>query len=65
MDYCDPLGFTRQTEILLRGLGATNLIKECKRKNVSTNVLHKLNKEDFITLGNVYFECIFFFLLEY
>lgn len=48
----DFLGFTRQTETLLRGVGAHDLIQEFKRRNISTDTLHKLTKEDFIQLGN-------------
>lgn len=47
----DLLGFTRQTEALLRGVGAENLVKECRRRNISTDALHKLTKEDFVQLG--------------
>ncbi|XP_011068300.1 PREDICTED: uncharacterized protein LOC105154455 [Acromyrmex echinatior] len=47
----DLLKFTKQTETLLCGVGAQNLIKECKRRNISTYALHRLTKEDFIQLG--------------
>lgn len=48
------LGFTKQTETLLYGVGAQDLIKEFKRRNISTDALHKLTKEDFIQLGNTF-----------
>ncbi|TGZ38131.1 Synaptogyrin-2 [Temnothorax longispinosus] len=47
----DLLGFTKQTETLLRGVGAHDLIKEFQRRNISTDALHKLTKEDFVQLG--------------
>ncbi|KYM94890.1 Synaptogyrin-2 [Cyphomyrmex costatus] len=47
----DFLEFTKQTEMLLCGVGAQKLIKECKRRNISTNALHRLTKEDFVQLG--------------
>ncbi|KYN37630.1 Synaptogyrin-2 [Trachymyrmex septentrionalis] len=47
----DLLEFTKQTETLLCGVGAQNLVKECKRRNISTNALHRLTKEDFVQLG--------------
>jgi len=50
----DLLGFTRQTETILYGVGAQNLIKEFKRRNISTDALHKLTKEDFVQLGNTF-----------
>lgn len=50
----NPLGFNKHTEALLRGLGGSDLIKEFKRKDISTDVLHKLSKEDFILLGNIF-----------
>lgn len=52
IDY-DLLGFTKQTEMLLRSVGAQHLIGEFKSRNIATNALHKLTKEDFIRLGNV------------
>ncbi|XP_050453864.1 uncharacterized protein LOC126852762 [Cataglyphis hispanica] len=51
MDKYNSLGFSKHTETLLRGLGGSDLIKEFKRKDISTDVLHKLTKEDFIRLG--------------
>lgn len=61
----DLLGFTRQTETLLCGVGAQSLIKEFKRRNISSDALHKLTKKDFIQLGNmVYFDnCVYCFML--
>lgn len=50
----NSLGFNKQTEALLRGLGGYDLIKEFKRKDISTDVLHKLTKEDFMQLGNMF-----------
>jgi len=50
----DLLGFTKQTETILYGVGAQNLIKEFKRRNISTDALHKLTKEDFVQLGNTF-----------
>ncbi|XP_019885147.1 uncharacterized protein LOC109610477 [Camponotus floridanus] len=47
----DPIGFNKQTETLLYGVGGKNLIKEFKKRNISTDALHKLTKEDFIQLG--------------
>lgn len=48
----NPLGFNKQTEALLCGVGGNNLIKEFKKRDISSNVLHKLRKEDFVQLGN-------------
>lgn len=50
----DPLGFTKQTEILLYGVRAQNLIQEFKKRNISTDALHKLTKEDLVKLGNIF-----------
>lgn len=50
-EFVDPLGFTRQTELLLRGVEAQNLIQEFKKRNISTETLHKLAKEDLMKLG--------------
>lgn len=47
----DLIGFSKQTEALLCGLGGKNLIKEFKKRNISTDALHKLTKEDFVRLG--------------
>ncbi|KMQ90536.1 synaptogyrin-2 [Lasius niger] len=47
----NPFGFNKQTEALLCGVGGNNLIKEFKRRDISTDVLHKLTEEDFIQLG--------------
>ncbi|XP_025154870.1 uncharacterized protein LOC112588619 [Harpegnathos saltator] len=44
-------GFTEQTKMLLRNIGAQSLIKECKKRKISTDELHKLTKEDFMVLG--------------
>lgn len=54
MDKYNSLGFNKHTEALLRGSGGSDLIKEFKRKDISTDVLHKLTKEDFIRLGNIF-----------
>ncbi|KAL0106532.1 hypothetical protein PUN28_016315 [Cardiocondyla obscurior] len=59
----DFQGFTKQTEVLLRGVGAQDLIDEFKRRDISTDALRKLTKEDFIHLGNRLFSmknCIVF-----
>lgn len=50
-NYSDPLGFTKQTATLLRGLGASELIVECKKRNISTDVLHELTVQDLMMLG--------------
>ncbi|XP_012274194.1 uncharacterized protein LOC105696354 [Orussus abietinus] len=47
----DPLGFTKQTALLLKGLGCTDLIPQFKKRNISTTELSELDEEDFITLG--------------
>lgn len=47
----NPIGFNKQTEALLCGVGGNNLIKEFKKRDISTDALHKLTKEDFIQLG--------------
>ena len=49
--YFDPLGFTKQTATLLRGLGAPELIVECKKRNISTDVLQELTVQELIMLG--------------
>ncbi|XP_076382267.1 synaptogyrin [Megalopta genalis] len=50
-NYCDPFGFTKQTAILLRGLDASELIPSCKKRNISTDVLHELSVQEFMILG--------------
>ncbi|XP_033347806.1 synaptogyrin [Bombus vosnesenskii] len=50
-NYFDPFGFTKQTATLLRGLGASELIVECKKRNISTDVLHELTVQELIMLG--------------
>ncbi|XP_043516457.1 synaptogyrin [Frieseomelitta varia] len=50
-DYCDPFGFTKQTMSLLRGLGVPELIPECKKRNISTDILHELTVQELIMLG--------------
>lgn len=50
-DYYDPFGFTKQTMSLLRGLGVPELIPECKKRNISTDVLHELTVQELIMLG--------------
>ena len=48
----DVLGFTKQTEILLTGLGGgPEVIKEFRKRNISTDELAELNEIDLITLG--------------
>lgn len=47
----DPFGFTKQTATLLRGLNASELIPECKKRNISTDVLHELSVQELIMLG--------------
>ena len=49
----DPFGFTKQTMSLLRGLGAPELIPECKKRNISTDVLHELTVQELIMLGKL------------
>lgn len=51
--YFDPLGFTKQTATLLRGLGASELIVECKKRNISTDVLQELTVQELIMLGKL------------
>lgn len=51
--YSDPFSFTKQTATLLRGLGAPELIPECKKINVSTDTLHELSTQDLIVLGKL------------
>ena len=48
---CDPFSFNKQTATLLRGLGASELIAECKKRNISTHVLHELSTQELIMLG--------------
>ncbi|XP_071869590.1 synaptogyrin [Bombus fervidus] len=50
-NYSDPFGFTKQTATLLHGLGAPELIVECKKRNISTDVLHELTVQELIMLG--------------
>lgn len=50
-NYRDPFGFTKQTATLLRGLNASELISECKKRNISTDVLHELSVQELIMLG--------------
>ncbi|XP_078036898.1 synaptogyrin [Augochlora pura] len=50
-NYCNPFGFTKQTAILLRGLGASELIPACKERNISIDALHQLSIEEFMMLG--------------
>lgn len=52
-NYSDPFGFTKQTATLLRGLGASELIVECKKRNISTDVLHELTVQELIMLGKL------------
>lgn len=52
--FVNSLEFSKQTEMLLCGIGAKNLIQEFKKLNISTSALHKLTKEDFVKLGNIY-----------
>lgn len=54
----NPIGFNKQTEALLCGVGGNNLIKEFKKRDISTDALHKLTKEDFIQLGNTFISII-------
>lgn len=54
----DFSGFTKQTETLLCGIGANDLIKEFKIRGISTDALHKLTKEDFMQLGNTFVSVI-------
>lgn len=50
---CDPFSFNKQTATLLRGLGASELISECKKRNISTHVLHELSTQELIMLGKL------------
>lgn len=50
-NYEDPLGFTKRTASILEGLGAGDIINEFKKRNISTDALSKLTKDDFIKLG--------------
>ncbi|XP_047362971.1 uncharacterized protein LOC124954295 [Vespa velutina] len=43
--------YTKQTELILRNVGAGSLLKECQKRNISSNELHMLTKQDFIHLG--------------
>lgn len=48
----DILGFTRQTETLITGLGGTpGLIEEFRKRNISTDELTDLTEYDLIALG--------------
>ena len=49
-NYEDPLGFTKRTATILEGLGAGDIINEFKKRNISTDALSKLTKNDFIKL---------------
>ncbi|KOC70195.1 hypothetical protein WH47_08541 [Habropoda laboriosa] len=56
--YGDPFGFTKQTASLLRGLGASELIPECKKRNISTDVLHELSIQELVMLGEQHISLI-------
>ncbi|CAL7950871.1 unnamed protein product [Xylocopa violacea] len=49
--FYDPFGFTKQTATLLRGLGVSEIISECKKRNISTDILHQLSTQELIMLG--------------
>ncbi|XP_076757691.1 synaptogyrin [Xylocopa sonorina] len=49
--FYDLNGFTKQTATLLRGLGVPEIIPECKKRNISTDVLHQLSAQELIMLG--------------
>lgn len=49
----DFSGFTKQTATILCGIGAKDLIREFRKKDLSTSALFKLTKEDFMQLGNI------------
>ncbi|XP_033219515.1 uncharacterized protein LOC117174471 [Belonocnema kinseyi] len=51
----DVLGFTKQTETLIKGLGGTpDVIKEFRKRNISTDELSELTEFDLIKLGADY-----------
>lgn len=51
----DILGFTRQTETLITGLGGTpDLVEEFRKRNISTEELAELTEYDLINLGADY-----------
>lgn len=52
-NYYDPSGYNKQTATLLRGLGAPELIPECKKRNISIDVLHELSVQELIMLGKL------------
>ncbi|KAK0182393.1 hypothetical protein PV327_000537 [Microctonus hyperodae] len=47
----DYFAFTKQTAMILEGLGIGDLIPQFKYRNISTQALSQLSKDDFITLG--------------
>ncbi|XP_066590224.1 uncharacterized protein [Prorops nasuta] len=49
--FVDPLGFSNQTAMVLRGLHGESLITEAKKLNLCTDDLHHLTEDDFIVLG--------------
>ncbi|XP_076226066.1 synaptogyrin isoform X2 [Nomia melanderi] len=49
--YSNPFSFSKQTGSLLHGLGAPELIPECKKRNISTDTLHELSIEELMLLG--------------
>lgn len=51
MEEADPLGFTRQTAMILEGLNAQDLIPEFKKRNIPTDALPELSKDDLMVLG--------------
>ncbi|XP_011303749.1 uncharacterized protein [Fopius arisanus] len=51
MDNGDPLGFTKQTAMILEGLNARDLIPEFRKRNISTDALPELSKDDLMVLG--------------
>lgn len=66
--YEDILGFTKQTETLITGLGGTpELVEEFRKRNISNEELSELHEYDLIALGkytHVYFQKPFFHLLN-
>lgn len=59
----DVLGFTKQTETLITGLGGTpDVIKEFRKRNISTDELSELTEFDLIKLGirNFYSSILFY-----
>ena len=65
----DVLGFTRQTEMLLTGIGAPpDVIKEFRKRNLSSDELSQLTEFDLVKLGItqfLYFSNFCFLFVEF